>query len=90
MKKVKWHKFAIVAFLIWCGNKIMAIVGGIFKPYTIAIVLFLIVILFESCGSSCGRNKRYWRNHRCVELKKQQPKQYIVSNYRIALKQNNY
>ena len=86
MKKVKWHKFAIVAFLIWSCNKI----SGIFRPYAMAIMLLFIVILFESCGSSCGRNKRYWRNHRCVELKKQQPKQYIVSNYRIALKQNNY
>jgi len=85
MKKVKWHKFTIVAFLIWCGNKI----SGIFRPYAIAILLFLIVILFESC-SSCGRNKRYWRNHRCVELIQPQPKQQIVSNYRINLYQNNY
>jgi hypothetical protein len=86
MKKIKWHKFTIVAFLIWCGNKI----SGIFRPYAIAILLFLIVILFESCGSSCKRTKRYWRKHRCVEVKQPQPKQYIVSNYRIALKQNNY
>jgi hypothetical protein len=90
MKKIKWHKFTIVAFLIWCCNKFMDIVNAIFKPYAIAIVLFLIVILFESCGSSCSRNKRYWRKHRCVELKQPQPKQYVVSNYQIKLKQNNY
>ena len=90
MKKIKWHKFLIVAFLIWCGNKVMAIFSGIFRPYAMAILLFLIVILFESCGSSCKRTKRYWRKHRCVEVKQPQPKQYIVSNYRIALKQNNY
>jgi hypothetical protein len=85
MKKIKWHKFLIVAFLIWCSNKVTAI----FRPYAMAIVLLLIVILFQSC-SSCKRNKRYWRKHRCVEVKQPQPKQYIVSNYRIALKQNNY
>lgn len=31
MKKVKWHKFLIVAFMIWTGNK----VGGLFRPYTL-------------------------------------------------------
>jgi len=24
-----------------------------------------------SCGSQCSRTKRYWRNHRCVEVKTQ-------------------
>jgi hypothetical protein len=85
MKKIKWHKFTIVAFLIWSCNKI----SGIFRPYAMAILLLLIVTIFESC-SSCRSTKRYWRRHRCVEVKQPQPKQYIVSNYRIALKQNNY
>ena len=66
MKKVKWHKFLIVAFMIWAGNKVVAFIGGVFRPYAIAIILFLIIVIFESC-SSCGRTKRYWRNHRCVE-----------------------
>ena len=67
MKKVKWHKFLIVAFMIWAGNKVVAVIGGVFRPYAIAIILFLIIIIFESCGSHCSRTKRYWRNHRCVE-----------------------
>ena len=85
MKKVKWHKFTIVAFLIWCGNKVMAIVGGVFKPYAIAIVLFLIIILFESCGSSCTKTHRYWRNHRCVERKQPIQKLYRVTNNKIVM-----
>jgi branched-subunit amino acid permease len=66
MKKVKWHKFLVVAFMIWAGNKVVALIGGVFRPYAIAIILFLIIVIFESC-SSCGRSKRYWKNHRCVE-----------------------
>ena len=67
MKKVKWHKFLIVAFMIWAGNKIVALIGGIFRPYGTPIVLFLIIVMFESCGSSCSRTRTYWQNHRCVE-----------------------
>jgi branched-subunit amino acid permease len=63
MKKIKWHKFLIVAFMIWAGNKVVAVIGGVFRPYAIAIILFLIIIIFESCGSHCSRSINYWRNH---------------------------
>ena len=34
------------------------------------LIILIIIILglsLESCGSSCGRTRRYWRNHRCVQ-----------------------
>ena len=39
-----------------------------FRPYVIAFALFFIWLTCQSCGSSCSRTKRYWRNHRCVEI----------------------
>jgi hypothetical protein len=37
-----------------------------FRPYAIAIVLFLVIVMMESCASRCQQQKRYWRTHRAV------------------------
>ena len=37
-----------------------------FKPYAIAIALFLLIILMESCASRCQQQRRYWNTHRAV------------------------
>ena len=66
MKKIKWHKFVIVALFIWVANSIATI--KLNRVATIGLALLLATI-FVSCGSSCRRTKRYWRNHRCVEYK---------------------
>jgi hypothetical protein len=65
MKTIKWHKFFIVAFFVWVANSIAVI--KLNRATTIGL-LILLATMFVSC-SSCRRNKRYWRNHRCVEYK---------------------
>lgn len=37
-----------------------------FRPYAIAIVLFLIIVMMESCASRCKQQRRYWNIHRAV------------------------
>jgi hypothetical protein len=38
-----------------------------FRPYAIAIVLFLVVVMLESCATRrCGQQRRYWNTHRAV------------------------
>lgn len=64
MKKIKWHKLFIVGLFIWVANSIATI--KLNRVATIGLALLLATI-FVSCGSSCRRTKRYWRNHRCVE-----------------------
>lgn len=36
----------------------------------IGLVILWLAFMYSltSCGSSCSRTKRYWRNHRCVEV----------------------
>lgn len=93
MKNIKWHQFAIVAFLIWIVNQITSVKT---KPVAIAISLFVIVFLFQSCGSSCARTKRYWRSHRnvYVEPKRdttntiQLARQFYVVNNQIVMMDN--
>jgi hypothetical protein len=82
MKNIKWHKFFIVALFVWVANSIASIkVNREFKPYAIAILLFFIVIVFESCGSSCSRTKRYWRKHRVVEM---QIKKDVIPTFKAS------
>lgn len=64
MKKIKWHKFVIVALFIWVANSIATI--KLNRIATIGLALLLATI-FVSCGSSCRRTKSYWRKHRVVE-----------------------
>jgi hypothetical protein len=59
-----------------------------FRPYAIAIVLFLIWVSCQSCGSSCRSKKRYWRKHRCVELQRDTIPQYLVINNQILIIEN--
>jgi hypothetical protein len=66
MKKIKWHKFVIVALFVWVANSIATI--KLNRIATIGLALLLATI-FVSCGSSCGKTKRYWRNHRVVEVR---------------------
>jgi cytochrome c biogenesis protein ResB len=63
MKNIKWHKFFIVGLFIWVANSITTI--KLNRVITIGLVL-LIAIFFTSC-SGC-RIKRYWGDHRCVEV----------------------
>jgi hypothetical protein len=64
MKNIKWHKFFIVVLFVWVANSITTI--KLNRVTTIGLAL-LIATLFMSC-SSCGKNKRYWRKNRCVEV----------------------
>jgi len=50
--------------------------ANIFKVVAVAIFVFIIYSV-SSCGSSCSRTKRYWRNHRCVEVTPKQQLNYI-------------
>lgn len=67
MKRIKLHKFFIVALFIWIANSIATM-----KLSKVAIIglAFLLATLFVSCGTNCTRTKRYWRNHRCVQHNK--------------------
>ena len=53
-----------------------------FRPYAIALALFVIWLTCQSCGSSCSRTKRYWRKHRCVEVS---PDKKSINRARRAL-----
>ena len=84
MKKIKWHKFFIVALFVWVANSIATI--KLNRVATIGLALLLATI-FVSCGSSCRRTKRYWRNHRCVEHKQIIKDKIPTCKYgRIAMK----
>jgi protoheme ferro-lyase len=50
------------------------------------IVLWLAFMYsITSCGSSCSRTKRYWRNHRCVEVKSDTVPDYFYVNNQIVM-----
>jgi len=63
MKKLVW---GVKAFAIWAINGIYSIVSGPFKTYFAAIMLFVIIVSLQSCGSACSRQHHYWNTHRCV------------------------
>ena len=57
---MKLHKFPIVAFLIWLANALYAIKLKSFRPYFWALIMFIIVLFFQSCASSgWSCKKRY-------------------------------
>jgi hypothetical protein len=78
MKNIKWHRFFIVALLVWVANSIATI--KLNRVTTIGLVL-LIATLFISCGSSCSKNKRYWRKHRVVEV---QHKKDVIPTFKTS------
>jgi len=52
------------------------------------ILAALVAFLCTSCGSSCARTKRYWRKHRCVDVRKDTipyAKQYAFVNNSIVI-----
>jgi hypothetical protein len=54
---------------------------------TIVLAAFA-AFLFTSCGSHCSRTKRYWRNHRCVDIRKdtiRYANQYAFVNNSIVI-----
>lgn len=60
MKKIKWHKFTLIALIIWAVNSIAEIKIGAFKPYAWALIAFTILVMTTSCSSSgWSCKKRY-------------------------------
>ena len=59
---MKLHKFTIVALFIWIANSIYGIKTKSFRPYFWALILFSIVLLFESCSSSGWSCKKRYTN----------------------------
>ena len=60
MKKIKWHRFTLVAFLIWVINSIAEIKLGGFRPFAWALMAFTILVMTASCSSSgWSCKKRY-------------------------------
>ena len=50
------------------------------------IILWLaFMYTITSCGSSCSKTKRYWRKHRCVEVKKDTIPDYFYVNNQIVM-----
>ena len=60
-----------------------------FRPYAIAIALFLIWITCQSCASRCGQQRRYWNNHRCVMIETKDTAQYAFANNQIVMFEKN-
>lgn len=48
-------------------------------------IILLTAVLVSSCGSHCSRTKRYWRNHRCVEVKRDTVPDYFYLNNQIVM-----
>lgn len=87
MKNIKWHQFALVAFLIWMVNYIVQIKLQDFRPYLVAMVLFVVMLFSMSCSSNkFGTNKARIRVERMVNPKPQ----YAFYNNQIIIFENNY
>lgn len=61
-----------------------------FRPYAIAIVLFLITVMMESCASRCAQQRRYWSRHRVVEVTNDTLPSYFYANNTIVMVEKNY
>lgn len=55
------------------------------KVLIIIILATLVAFICTSCGSSCARTKRYWRNHRYVDVQKDTIPQYSFVNNSIVI-----
>lgn len=58
--------------------------ANIIKIGLVILWLFFMYSL-TSCGSSCYRTKRYWQNHRCVEVKRDTVPDYFYTNNQIII-----
>ena len=59
--------------------------ANIFKVVAIAIFVFIIYSVSScSSNSSCSRTKRYWRNHRCVQVTPKQQQLNYIHNPNIS------
>ena len=52
----------------------------------IGLIILWLVFMYSitSCGS-CRSTKRYWRNHRCVEVKRDTVPDYFYANNQIIM-----
>jgi hypothetical protein len=60
-----------------------------FRPYAIAIVLFLVVVMMESCASRCKQQRRYWNTHRVVQVPNDTLPNYFYHNNQIVMVYKN-
>ena len=57
----------------------------VFRPYAIAIVLFLIIVMMESCATRCGQQRRYWNTQRVVKVVNDTFPDYFSANNIIVM-----
>lgn len=48
------------------------------------LICVLISLMVSSCSSNCARTKRYWSNHRCVNVNDTIP-DYFYANNQIVI-----
>lgn len=86
MKNIKWHKFGLVAFLIWFANGSINIISGPFRTYFAAIMMFLIIITMSSCSTT---KYSYSKTRQKVERMTNPHRQFIVVNNQIIMFENS-
>ena len=86
MKNIKWHKIGLIAFSIWMINSLTEIKLGGFRPYAIAMLLFILTVSLMSCSST---KYSYNKTKKKVERMTTPSKQYAFVNNQIVVFENN-
>jgi len=87
MKKIKWHKFGLIAFLIWFINGSINIISGPFRAYFASIMMFLIIIIMSSCSSV--HYKQNQAKKKADKMIVNTQRQFAVVNNQIIIFENN-
>ena len=88
MKKIKWHKFTLIALIIWSINSIAEIKVGAFKPYAWALIAFAILVLTSSCSTTHYNYNQAKR--KADKMTNNHRQEYVYLNNQIVMFENNH